>query len=208
MEDCRGCLGGQGKVAELVDDQERGSGEEAHGGGPASFDGGAMAACGEVGCGGEVGAVARFHGGACQADRQHGLADARRPDEEHVGGGLEVAAGGEFVDELPVDAGGGVEVEVVQPCRGGQACEAGAAGEAARGVGGDFQRHEPFEGGGDGEPLGAGRIEHGWQVLGCGGELQCREVSAQPLVGGCLLRGGRRDRWCHCRVFLPLAAAV
>jgi hypothetical protein len=33
-------------------------------------------------------------------------------------------------------------------------------------------------------------------------------VSAQPLVGGCLLRGGRRDRWCHCRVFLPLAAAV
>lgn len=40
------------------------AGEEAHGGGPASFDRGSVAAGGEVGCGGEVGAVAGFGCGA------------------------------------------------------------------------------------------------------------------------------------------------
>ena len=51
-----------------------GSGEEPHGGGPASFDGGAVAAGGEVGGGGEVGAVAGFGGFAGQADGEVGLA--------------------------------------------------------------------------------------------------------------------------------------
>ena len=40
--------------------------------------------------------------------------DAGRADEEHVGRGLQVAAGRELVDELALDAGGCVVVEVGQ----------------------------------------------------------------------------------------------
>ena len=73
-----------------------------------------MAAGGEVGGGGEVGAVADGRGLAGEADGEVGFADAGRSDEQHVGGGLEVAAGAELVDQLAVDAGLGVVVEVVQ----------------------------------------------------------------------------------------------
>ena len=90
-----------------------------------------MAAGGEVGGGGEVGAVAGFGGLAGQADGEVGLADAGRPDQQDVGGGLQVAAGGQLVDELPVDGRGGVVVEVLQGGRGGQAGEPQPPGQAA-----------------------------------------------------------------------------
>ena len=97
LEQGGGGFGGQREVAEFVDDEQGGSGEEAHGGGPASFDGGAVAAGGEVGGGGEVGAVAGLRRLAGEADGEVGLADAGRADQQHVGGGLEVAAGAELV---------------------------------------------------------------------------------------------------------------
>ena len=67
-----------------------------------------MAAGGQVGGGGEVGAVAGLGGGAGQADGQVCLSYPGGSNEQDVGGGLEVAAGGELVDQLRVDAGGGV----------------------------------------------------------------------------------------------------
>ena len=73
-----------------------------------------MASDGEVGGGGEVGAVAGFGGFAGQSDREHGLADAGRADENDVRAGIEVAAGGEVVDQGGVDAGLGVVVEIFQ----------------------------------------------------------------------------------------------
>jgi hypothetical protein len=124
LEQGGGGFGGQGEVAEFVDDQEAGAVEEADGGGPASFDGGAVAAGGEVGGGGEVGAVAGLGGLAGQADGEVGLAQAGRADEQDVGGGFEVAAGGQLGDQGGVDGGGGVVVEVFQGGWGGQGGEA------------------------------------------------------------------------------------
>jgi hypothetical protein len=45
-----------------------------------------------------------------EADREHRLADAGRPDEEDVGGLVDEAQRGELVDELSVQ--GGLRVEV------------------------------------------------------------------------------------------------
>ena len=103
LEQGGGGFGGQRKVAQFVDGQERGSGVEAHGGGPAAFDGGAVAAGGEVGGGGEVGAVAGVRGGSGEADGEVGFPDTGWSDHDHVGGGFEVAAGAEFVDQLRVE---------------------------------------------------------------------------------------------------------
>ena len=49
-------------------------------------------------------------------------------DQQNVGGRLQVAAGGEFIDELAVHPGGGVDVEALQGGRGGQAGEPQPAG--------------------------------------------------------------------------------
>src|SRR5215469_10539616 len=54
LEQGGGAVGGQGQVAELVDDQQAGPGEEPHDGGPAAFQGGLVASGGQVSGGGEV----------------------------------------------------------------------------------------------------------------------------------------------------------
>jgi hypothetical protein len=61
----------------IGDHQEGGSGEEAHGVGPAAFDGGAVAAGGQVGGGGEVGAVAGLGGFAGPARPRGGSSRCR-----------------------------------------------------------------------------------------------------------------------------------
>ena len=102
---------GHGEEAELVHDEDGWSGEEPHGGGPSPF---------EVGGGGVIDAMPGVDCGVAQSNRQHGLADAGRPDEQHVGGVIEVAAGRQFADHCFVDRGLGGEVEVVDPPRGGE----------------------------------------------------------------------------------------
>ena len=127
-----------------------------------------MAAGGEVGGGGEVGAVAGVRGGPGQADGEVGLPDAGWSDQDHVGGGFEVAAGAELGDQLPVEAGGGVVVEVVQGGGGGQAGEPEPAGEPA-GLGGvDLEGEQPLQGGGQRQAFGGGLVEDGGQVFGGG----------------------------------------
>ena len=51
--------------------------------------------------------------------------------ERHVGGRLQVAAGGEFIDEFAVHTGGGVDVEAGQGRRGGQAGASQSVGQPA-----------------------------------------------------------------------------
>ena len=48
------------------------------------------------------------------------LTSLDRTDQQNVGGRIQVAAGGEFVDELAVHPGGGVDVEAVQGGGGGR----------------------------------------------------------------------------------------
>ena len=81
LEEGCGVFGGHSQITELVDDENTGSGEEPHGGGPASFECGFAAAGGEVGCGGVVDPVAGVDGGVAEGDGEHGFADAGRPDE-------------------------------------------------------------------------------------------------------------------------------
>ena len=117
LEQRGGALGLQRQVAHLVNDQEAGAGEEPHGGGPAALDRGAVAAGDQVGGGGVVGAVAGGDGGVAQADGEHGLADAGRADQQDVGGVVEEPQGAQLGDELAVDRGLGVEVEVGRSAR-------------------------------------------------------------------------------------------
>ena len=65
----RGCgFAGEREVAEFVDDEQGGAGEEAHSGGPSPLNGGAVAAGREVGGGGEVGAITGMGCSPCQSD--------------------------------------------------------------------------------------------------------------------------------------------
>jgi hypothetical protein len=91
-----------------------------------------VAAGGEVGGGGEVGAVAGLGGPAGQPDGKVGLAGAGRADEQDVGGGVEVAAGGQLGDQRLVDGGLGVVVEVLEGGRGRQRGEPQPPGEVPR----------------------------------------------------------------------------
>ena len=113
----------------------------------------------EVGGGGEVGAVAGRHCGMTKAGGDVGFPDSGRSDQQHVGRGLEVAAGAELSEQGPVDARGGVEVEVVEGGAGGEVREAEPAGEAA-GVGrGDLDGEQPLEGVGEAPALGLGLVK-------------------------------------------------
>ena len=84
LEEGGSCLVGQGQVADLVDDQQSGSGEEAHGGGPPSFEGRPVTAGHQVCRRCVIGAIARVDGGPGQGDGQHGLAHPGRPDEQQM----------------------------------------------------------------------------------------------------------------------------
>ena len=106
--------GGQREIAQFVDHEQRRPGVEPHRGCPPAFERGAVAAGGQVGGAGEVGPVTGVRCGAGQPHRQMGLADAGRPNQQHVGRGLEVAAGAQLGDEGTVDAGGGVRVPRVR----------------------------------------------------------------------------------------------
>lgn len=122
--------------------------------------------------------VPGFGRAAGQADGEVGFADAGWPDEQHVRGLLQVAAGGELVDQGGVDAGGGVVVEVGQGGWGGQGGEPDPPGESAGLVGIDLDREEAFQGRGQGQPFGVGGVQDGGQVLGGVVQLHGGEVAA------------------------------
>jgi hypothetical protein len=92
---------------------------------------------------------------AGEADREHRLPNSRRTHEEQVGGLLDEAQRGELVDELSVERGLGVEVEVGQRPWRGQAGEAEPPGEPARFRRFDLDLEQPFEEGGVRELLAA-----------------------------------------------------
>ncbi|MER0485060.1 hypothetical protein ABR737_43215 [Streptomyces sp. Edi2] len=142
----RGAVLGQRQVAELVDDQKLRTCEEAHAGLPAAFEGGLVALGGEFRGGGEVDAVAGIDGCSSERDGQHSLAHSGRADEQHVGGVVEEAEGGQVADQLLVDAGLGGEVEVGQGPGLGQAGEPFPGGEFAGFGGLDLDLQEPLQG--------------------------------------------------------------
>lgn len=112
LEQGRGAVAGQRQIAQFVDHEQLGSGEEPHAGRPAALDRGLVTPRGEVGGGGEVDPVAGLGGAAGEGGSEHCLADSGRADEQDVGGVVEEPHGGQVADELLVDAGLRGEVEV------------------------------------------------------------------------------------------------
>src|SRR5690606_470535 len=158
--------------------------------------GGAMATGGRSGGGGEVGPVAGVRGGPGQSHREVGLTGAWWPDEQDVGRRFQVAAGAQLVDELAVDPGGGVDVEVGQGGRGGQAGEPQPAGQPAGGGGLDFHGQQPLQRHGQRQSLGGSLVEHRGQRFGGRGEFEFGQVRTQLLIATRrrrrrLLDGGR-----------------
>ena len=158
----------QRQVADFVDDQEPRSGEEAHGGGPPSFEGGAVTTCGQIGSRRVVGPIAGVDRGPGETDGQHGLADAGRPDEQHVGGVVEKAQGPELAHQLLVDRWLGGEVEVLESPWRRQAGEAFEAGSPADLGGGHFDLEQASQEIGVPESFLAGMVELAGQPFGGG----------------------------------------
>jgi hypothetical protein len=104
--------------------------------------------------------------------------DNGRPDQQQVGGRFQVAASRQLVDQLGVDARGGVVVEVLQGGRGGQAGEPQPPGQAAGLVRGDLGSEQPFQGRGQGQALGGGGVQDGGQVFGGVVQLQRGQVGS------------------------------
>ncbi len=103
LEERRGGLGRQGQVADLIDDQQPGSGVEAHRRRPAPLDRRPEAARRELGGGRVGGPIAGFDRGPSEGDREHRLADPGWADEQQVRRVLEKAQRPELVDERAID---------------------------------------------------------------------------------------------------------
>src|ERR1035441_3659152 len=181
----------QDPVAQLVDHEQPGRGEEPEAGGEAVLGDRAAEPADEVLAGGEQDLVAGLGGGAGQRDRQHGLAGSRGPYEDDAGGLVDEAEGGEVADEGLVGAWLGGEVVVLDPPGGRQGGPVEAGGELAGLGGGGLGAHELVEGVQDGQLPVAGVVEQAGQGLDGGAELEVGEVAAEPLVGGrVVVRGG------------------
>ena len=93
-------------------------------------------------------------------------------DQQNVGRRFQVAAGAQFVDQRAVDPGGGIDVEVGQRGRGGQAGEPQPSCQPAGGAGIDFDGQQPLQRHGQREPFGGGLVEHSGQGFGGGVQFE------------------------------------
>src|SRR5712691_4845250 len=108
----------EGQIAELVDDQELGLGVEGELVGELAVELGAGERTEQRGGAGEEYGMARLDDGASERDGEMSLAHARWPEEEHVFGLGDEAAGGELADEALVDRRLRLEVELVERLHG------------------------------------------------------------------------------------------
>ena len=100
--------------------------------------------------------------GAAQDDREHGLADSGRADEQHVGRVGEVGACCEFPHEFLIDGGLGGEVEVFELPGRGEVSEPHPAVPAAGFGGFDLDLEQLLEELGVAKLALAGCFEVGW----------------------------------------------
>ena len=81
-----------------------------------------------------------------------------------------------------VDPGGGVDVEVGQGGRGGQAGEPQPAGQPTGGAGVDFDGQQPLQRDGQRQALGGGLVQDRGQRFGGGVQFEFGQVRAQLLI--------------------------
>src|SRR5487761_669092 len=161
---------------------EAGLAKETHHAVPTTLESGAMTASGEVGSGRVVDAVSGVHSLVGQRYRDVRLADTGRSDEQDIAGLFDEAQRGQVLDQLAVDGGLSIEVEVVEGPGRRQAGEAESTLEPSLLGSLDLDSEELGEERGVRE-LGFLRvIECRGQRLRCGVEAQVGELSAQLLV--------------------------
>lgn len=182
LEERRRRLAGQRQIAQLVNYEKSRAGEEPHHLRPAALDGGTVATRRQVRRGGVVDAVPGLHGPVSQAQRQHGLAHAGRTDEKDVGGLLDETQRAQVLDQLAVDAGLGIEVEVLQPPWRRETRETKSCVLAPLFRGGHLSSEQPLEEGGVGELFIGSPLQLLGQRLGRVLQTQGGEVTAQLLV--------------------------
>jgi hypothetical protein len=102
---------------------------------------------------------------------------------------LDEAQTGEFLDELAIDAGLGIEVEVVECPGSGQAGEAEASVELALLGGGDLDAEQLRQEGGVGHLLARCLFEQRGERLGGGLEAEVGGVGADLLIEAGLAHG-------------------
>lgn len=190
LKQCRCSFGGQRKIPQFIDHQQRRPGVEPHGGGPASLDRGAVTPCSQIRGGGEVCAVAGMCCGPCQSDRQVRLSCSRRTDEQNVGRRFQIAARAQLVDQLAIDPRGGVDVEIGQRSRGGQAGEPQPAGQPAGRGSLDLDGQQPLQRDGQRQSLSGGLVQNGGQGFGGRGQFELGQMRTQLLIAARRRRRG------------------
>src|SRR5262245_49931233 len=120
-------------------------------------------------------AAGPFRGGLMR-DRYMGLADPRRPEQQHVVAALDVASRGEFADELWIDGRLKLEVEALQRLLEGEAGHGDTHGQVLLRLGADLAAEDVIEKVGVTDiPLG-GLLEHA-------AELGFDLIEPEPMTG-------------------------
>ena len=88
--------------------------KEPHRGCSSAFDRGTMAACCEFCCLREVRPVTDVRGFACKTNREMRFSESGRPDQQDVRRVMQIRTRPEFVDQLTVNAGLRVVIEVFE----------------------------------------------------------------------------------------------
>ena len=152
------------EVADFVDDEELGPGEVVQLAVEAVFVHGFAQPAGQIGDGGEVNAVAHLAGEHAQRDGQMGFADAGRAEEDEVAAFAQVAAGGQFFDEPPVDGGLRRVIKVFEPFQGRELCELEVDLDGLAMTFGDFAVEQMAEEVAVGPALGTGLLGGGVEM--------------------------------------------
>src|SRR4029450_3925455 len=120
-----------------------------------------------------------------QADRQVGLADARRPEDDKVLPVLDEVTRAQGLDLLLVERGLVAEVEGVESLNEGEAGQLRAHGDVLRRLGGHFLGEDLVEEVGVGKLLGGGVLELGLEPIATLEQPQALQVLLEALeLGG------------------------
>jgi hypothetical protein len=191
-------------VPELIDDEKRRpdvevSADTAEGRRPSIMGG--LKVSHHVGGGHELDAIARLQGAQAEANGQVRFANAGWSDEDDVAVLLDEPQRREFGDQLPVDAGLKVEVEIVEALADGELRGPDPRAEPSRLRSGDLVRKEALQDQRGRELLAAALIQLVLQPLRRRVELEIAQVGEEPLVRLGATRplapasaGGRRSR--------------
>ena len=118
------------------------------------------------------------------------LADAGRPEQAEILAVLQEVAGAEGLHLLLVEPGLVAEVEALETFHEGEAGQMGAHGDVLGGLGGDLLAEDEVQEVGEGDLLGGGLLEQGFETLAALEQAQPLQMLLEPFE-----LTGRRSCW-------------